>query len=161
MSGPWEILARTLDGMLQNDTVAASTVGRLILFTTLITAVRVLVRIGGFVPTMQLLGWLPRLGSTLVGPDPRWAKEIDVVAAPPLGGSCLDRSILMWFVMRQHGLDADLRVGVRREPTGNGDGGELVAHAWVEYFGLVVNDDPGVATSYVVFDGDVARLAFT
>jgi hypothetical protein len=140
--------------------VPPSTIGRLIGFTTLITMVRALIRILGFSPSVRLLASLPRMGTTLVAIDHRWASEIAMVAVPPLGGSCLDRSVLMWFVMRQHGLDGDLRIGVRREADGNGSADAIVAHAWVEHFGSVVNDSQDVASDYAVFDGDVTGLAF-
>ena len=140
--------------------VPHSTIGRLMGLTALISMVRALIRIIGFAPTVRLLAWVPRMGTTLVAIDPRWTGEIATVAVPPLGGSCLDRSVLMWFVMRQHGLDGDLRIGVRREVGGNGSADAVVAHAWVEHFGSVVNDASDVAADYAVFEGDVAGLAF-
>jgi hypothetical protein len=48
--------------------------------------------------------------------------------------NCLPQSVLYWWLLRRRGVDAELRIGVRKEAGG------MVAHAWVEYRGLPLND---------------------
>ena len=52
----------------------------------------------------------------------------------PANGTCLRQSLLVWWLLRRKGLQAELRIGVRKHPA-------FVAHAWVELDGLPVNDD--------------------
>lgn len=56
---------------------------------------------------------------------------------------CLARSIALRRLMDREGIEgANIRVGVRME------NGEFVAHAWVEYAGEVVGDDPDKVARY-------------
>lgn len=52
--------------------------------------------------------------------------------------TCLPRSLALQALLRRHGIEADLRIGVRRE------GGELQAHAWVERAGSPVGEPADV-----------------
>jgi hypothetical protein len=69
--------------------------------------------------------------------------------------TCLPRSLVLWCLLRRRGIDADLRIGVRKEA------GEFQAHAWVEYRGAVLNDAAAVPEQYASFERaivpDVAR----
>ena len=116
---------------------------------------RVALRTAGFAATIRALSALPRIMRTSTSPDPRWAGEIATAATGRLGGTCLDRSVALWFTMRQHGLDGDLRIGVARS------GDALDAHAWVEYGGAVLNDTADVSERFAVFDDDPTDLVFT
>ena len=49
---------------------------------------------------------------------------------------CLQRSLALCLWMERKGYQPQLRIGVRKE------GKELKAHAWVEFGGQVINDDP-------------------
>jgi hypothetical protein len=49
--------------------------------------------------------------------------------------TCLPQSLALWWLLRCHGIETDLRVGVK--PAANG----LEAHAWVELQGQPLNDD--------------------
>ncbi len=84
----------------------------------------------------------------------RWAETIDRVSGRPFGGTCLDRSVFLWFVMRMHCLDGDVRIGITL------DGSKIEGHAWVEIDGLVINDSPDIADSFAVFDDDPVALVF-
>ena len=109
-----------------------TTIGRLIAFTLGIRTVQVLLRTVGFSSTVRLLERLPV--STTEGdlPDPdRWVAEIKMVSRPPRRPSCLDRSVLLWFITQIYDLDVSLRIGVA--PSSNGVDG----HAWVEIDGAV------------------------
>jgi len=70
----------------------------------------------------------------------------------PLRALCLERSLALWWLARRRGADAALRIGVRRT------GGGIEAHAWVEVGGVVVGDEPDVASRYLPFDGDVSAI---
>ncbi|MES2937369.1 MAG: lasso peptide biosynthesis B2 protein [Pseudomonadota bacterium] len=63
----------------------------------------------------------------------------------PFPASCLTRSLVLQWLLRRHGIAAQLRIGVRRLQ------GPLDAHAWVEYGGVPVNDRADVANDYAVF----------
>ena len=117
---------------------------------------RFLLRTIGFASTIRLMRAMPSFYPSREGPDPRWVLEIRRVSGSPYHGTCLDRSLLLWFVLLQHGLDGDLRIGVARSEDGSG----IDAHAWVEFDGLVLNDAPDVATRFAVFDEDPTGLVF-
>lgn len=58
----------------------------------------------------------------------------------PKKALCLQRSAVTACLLRQHGIQAHMVVGVRAMP--------FLAHAWVEVQGRVVNDFPRVKTFY-------------
>ena len=84
----------------------------------------------------------------------RWSETIDSVNGRPYGGTCLDRSVFLWFLMRLHRLDGNVRIGI------NFDGSKVEGHAWVEMDGRVINDAPDVADSFAVFDDDPIGIVF-
>lgn len=61
----------------------------------------------------------------------------------PVSTTCLHRSLALWWLLRRRGVDCQLRLGARRTAE------RLDAHAWVEYQGRVVNDDPQKVGEYV------------
>ncbi len=85
----------------------------------------------------------------------RWVRMIHRMGGRPYGASCLDRSVFLWFLMRQRGLDGRIRVGVAF------DGGRLDGHAWVEHNGVVLNDTQDVGDRFPVFDGDPVGIVFS
>ena len=64
----------------------------------------------------------------------------------PYPVNCLQRSIVLWWLLRRYGIKSDLRVGVRKSP------GQLEAHAWVECLGNVLNDGEDVHSHFAPFD---------
>ena len=65
----------------------------------------------------------------------RQARLIDIASRYPFRWAlCLQRSQALLWRLRSIGIDAQLRVGVRK------DGSQMSAHAWVEYDGVVLND---------------------
>jgi hypothetical protein len=52
-------------------------------------------------------------------------------------------SVVLRALLRHDGIEGELRIGVRSEPSG------LAAHAWVEVDGLPVNDAPGIADVFL------------
>lgn len=57
--------------------------------------------------------------------------------------SCLIESLVLWWLLRRHGFDGALRIGVRKQA------GQLQAHAWVELQGQALND---AGEGFVPFD---------
>ena len=119
---------------------------------------RLSLRTVGFRRTVALLNSLPSLpqrGPASSGDPVQWAHTINRVSRRPYGGTCLDRSVFLWFLMRRRNIDGRLRIGVAY------DSNRLDGHAWVEFDGRVVNDDPDVADHFTVFDEDPAGLVFS
>lgn len=65
---------------------------------------------------------------------------------------CLQKSLVLWALLRRQGINAELRIGVRRE------GGNFEAHAWVEYEGFVLNDASDVRDRFATFDRPIEAL---
>ena len=72
--------------------------------------------------------------------------ELNGVGQP----SCLERSLALWCLLRQNGVDAELHIGAQTGQT------EFAAHAWVEWDGEVLNDSPDVHKNYVRFEPPIA-----
>lgn len=65
--------------------------------------------------------------------------------------TCLHRSLALWWLLGRRGLASELKMGARHAD------GRLDAHAWVEHAGLVVNDDPSVASAYTPLSRVIAN----
>lgn len=72
----------------------------------------------------------------------------------PFPATCLTRSLLLCWLLRRKGVDAQLRIGARLTD------GTLDAHAWVEHTGVPVNDRQDVSTQYAPFNGAVSSNSF-
>jgi hypothetical protein len=57
---------------------------------------------------------------------------------------CLPESLAVWGLLRRKGLDARLRLGMRKQD------GRYDGHAWVEYAGQVVSGDPNQPGEYIM-----------
>jgi hypothetical protein len=68
----------------------------------------------------------------------------------PLRPNCLQRSMVLWWLLRRRGLPAELRIGARKEDS------RFEAHAWVELEGQVLNDSETVHKHFSRFDGPIA-----
>jgi hypothetical protein len=74
--------------------------------------------------------------------------------------NCLQRSLVLWTLLRRHGVESDLRIGVRKADgrtasqadTSTPANGAFEAHAWVEWQGVVLNDAPDVRRRYAPFE---------
>lgn len=78
-------------------------------------------------------------------------------ARGPYHANCLERSLLVWWMLRWQGIPSRLKIGVRRE------GQTLKAHAWIEHGGNVINDQDDIAAWYTPYEGgttpeEVTRL---
>lgn len=61
--------------------------------------------------------------------------------------SCLEHALVLWWLLRRHGIPADIRLGGRKEL------GRFEAHAWVELEGMPLGDRNGAQRDFVPFDG--------
>ena len=68
----------------------------------------------------------------------------------PTKPNCLERSITLWWLLRQDGIEGELHIGARKQD------GRFEAHAWVELGGKVLNDDVEVHQHYARFDAPIA-----
>ena len=89
-----------------------------------------------------------------------------VGGALPWGPRCLERSLVLGYLLRRRGHDAQLKIGVRKRDSATLDRSGTVsgieAHAWIEVGGAVVGDDPGVASRFEVFeDLDLSAAALS
>ena len=62
----------------------------------------------------------------------------------PVRANCLERSLVLWALLRRRGIDSDLRIGARKH------GERLEGHAWVEWDGVVLNDADDAQERFVV-----------
>ena len=62
----------------------------------------------------------------------------------PKRAACLQRSVVTTWLLRRHGIAADLVIGYRPVP--------FESHAWVEVSGAVVNDRPQYQRVFTVLD---------
>ena len=60
--------------------------------------------------------------------------------------NCLQRSLVLWWLLRRNHIASEIRFGARREA------GELKAHAWVECFGFALNESSDVCRHYSPFE---------
>ncbi len=63
--------------------------------------------------------------------------------------NCLQRSLLLWWLLRRRGIAAELRIGVSRRTQ------RLEAHAWVEYEGIVLGDRPDIQQTFTPFTNPI------
>jgi hypothetical protein len=61
--------------------------------------------------------------------------------------NCLERALVLAFLLRRRGIAAELRFGARKEAAG------LEAHAWVEYRGVPLDEDLGEHRHFLPFEG--------
>jgi Transglutaminase-like superfamily len=81
------------------------------------------------------------------------AEAVSLVAGRRVVGAlCLGRSLLLWFLLRRRGMDAQLVVGT------NAVGDTWMAHAWVELDGQPINDVADVREHYGSFGLELPRL---
>ena len=123
----------------------------------LMPAVQLSLRFRGFKRTAHMLAARSARRAGIA--DAREARAVaDAVALVAgrraIGARCLGRSLVLWFLLRRRGIDAELVIGVDVPR-----GGELPAHAWVELAGEPVNDRPNVRERFGGFDLKLPRLA--
>jgi hypothetical protein len=125
----------------------------------LLPAVQLSLRLHGFKSTASALAARSERRAVPAQPDEaRPAVEaVGLVAGRSvIGARCLGRSLVLWFLLRRRGIDAELVIGADMPR-----GGQLPAHAWVEVAGEPVNDEADVRERFGGFDLQLPRLAGT
>jgi len=115
---------------------------------------RLLLRTIGFQRTIMFLGAIPPTLNAAEYANPMWAREVAFVSKWRYSASCLDRSVFLWFIMRQHSLTGDLRIGIATSHD------VIDGHAWVEHDGRVLNDRLDIADDFVVFEENPVGIVF-
>lgn len=122
----------------------------------LLPGVQLSLRIRGFTRTAGTLA--RRSQRRAVPAHPRDARPLGeavglVAGRSVVGARCLGRSLVLWFLLRRRGVDAELVIGAEAPR-----GGELPAHAWVEVAGEPVNDALDVRERFGSFGLQLPRL---
>ncbi len=66
--------------------------------------------------------------------------------------SCLEQSLVLWWLLGRRGIPAELRIGARKEA------GRFEAHAWVELGNVVLNDSGESHQHFAPFDGSIISM---
>jgi hypothetical protein len=66
--------------------------------------------------------------------------------------NCLEKSLVLWWLLRVRGISADLSVGARKEAD------RFEAHAWVESAGIVLSGPNVAQLHFVPFDGPLISM---
>ena len=85
----------------------------------------------------------PRRRSRMTADDIVWSVD-EACVWYVKRAACLQRSAVATYLLRRHGLAAELVIGCRPLP--------FESHAWVEIDGLVVNDRPQYQKAFTVLD---------
>ncbi len=67
----------------------------------------------------------------------------------PGQATCLEESLLLWYLLQSQNISTALRIGVRKQKD------KFEAHAWVEKDGLALNQQEEQHRHYAPFDGDL------
>lgn len=67
--------------------------------------------------------------------------------------TCLQESLALWCILGRQGVPCDLRVGVRKQAE------KFEAHAWVERYGLPLNETDRLHQHYAAFDSALASIS--
>lgn len=59
-------------------------------------------------------------------------------------GTCLSRSFALWTLLRRRGVETELAIGYRRS------GEKIEGHAWLEFKGAPINEEPAVIETYTL-----------
>lgn len=103
----------------------------------------------------RVVRWLSLLRTPVLTRGPahsviaRYEKFLLHLAARPypFAGRCLARSLALWWRLRQHGIDTEVRFGVRKRQ------GLFDAHAWVEYQGQPLAREHAAPQEFHVITG--------
>lgn len=79
------------------------------------------------------------------------ARLVDIAARHgPYKAKCLPRSLVLQWLLARRGIDAALRLGVRRTAAA------IEAHAWLEHRGHPLIDDGAVHEAFAAFEQPIA-----
>jgi hypothetical protein len=126
-----------------------------------LTATKAGLRLTGFRRWKALLVWLtPHTSDSAKAPDSAEiavAREIariqdSVCRHLIFHVSCLEQSLVLWWLLGRRGIPVELRIGARKEA------GRFEAHAWVEAGNLVLNDSGEAHLHFAPFDGSIISM---
>ena len=66
----------------------------------------------------------------------------------PGHSTCLQESLTLWYLLRRQGIEAGLRIGVRKLAD------KFEAHAWVEWQGAALNQAEEMHQHYAAFESE-------
>ena len=67
--------------------------------------------------------------------------------------SCLEESLVLWYLLQRQNIAAHLRIGVRKLSQ------EFEAHAWVEFEGTPLNQADSLHEHYAAFEGEFSDVS--
>jgi Transglutaminase-like superfamily len=70
----------------------------------------------------------------------------------PFRVNCLEQSLVLWWLLRRRGMNAQIRVGARKETN------RFEAHAWVEFDGMVLNESGEGHVHFSPFEGSITSM---
>jgi hypothetical protein len=127
--------------------------------SALLPLTNVCLRVAGFRRSKRLLEHLGVSGKATVAASTaeqlvaaeRVARMVSVAEQWTFSSpTCLEKSLVLWRLLRRQGLSAQLHIGARKNDQA------LEAHAWVECQGVVLNDTAEVHRHYSRFDAPIA-----
>ena len=118
-------------------------------------------RVRGFQRTRENLARRVPNGPSNTARDARSAEVAQITSRMVRAGarhgpahpSCLEQSLVLWFLMAREGVPARLRIGVKKSA------GKFEAHAWVEYDGVPLNQSEEVHHHYAAFEGEFSDVS--
>ena len=69
----------------------------------------------------------------------------------PYRGNCLQQSLTLWWLLRRHKVESEIRFGARMTS------GKFEAHAWVEFEGVALNEGRNIHRGFKPFEPVAAR----
>ncbi|MFZ0882216.1 MAG: lasso peptide biosynthesis B2 protein [Candidatus Acidiferrales bacterium] len=66
--------------------------------------------------------------------------------------SCLEQSLVLWWLLRRRGIAAEVRIGARK------DSDRFEAHAWVEFDSQVLNDASADHRRFIPFEKPILSI---
>lgn len=69
----------------------------------------------------------------------------------PLKITCLEESLVLWYLLRGQGIRSRLRIGVRKIDA------RFEAHAWVEHEGQALNQPGQLHRHYAAFEQEISE----
>jgi hypothetical protein len=112
-------------------------------------------RVMGLRNYQRLLDKLSRGSNTAVDRDERKLRDqvrrtARLVGAAgrhgPYRAKCLPQSLTLWWLLRQQGIESQMRFGARKNAR------RMEAHAWVEFEGTPLNDSADVKQRFKPFE---------
>ncbi len=115
-------------------------------------------RVAGFRRWQAVLAWLapiaPNSGDLNCLSGAREISRLEAATARHLffQTTCLENSLALWWLLRRHGIAAELRMGARKEAS------RFEAHAWVELDGAILTEAAAEDVHFVPFERHVSSL---